>query len=108
MNQNAFYPNQTPVAPVAAPAEMHFCFKCRWEGRTMPGICPRCGRRLFSQTNVRVRGVAMTILGLFLSGFMGTIAFFVTTLLISAAKDPKTSAKFNGDEQMLVLIYMIF
>ena len=103
MNQNVLYPNQPANAP-----QMHFCFKCRWEGRTAQKICPQCGRRLFSQTNVRVRGILMTVLGLFLSGFMSVIAFFVTTMLMEAAKNPKTGAKFNGDQNMLVMIYLIF
>ena len=104
MNQNVLYPNQT-----AAPQpQMHFCFKCRWEGRTFQKLCPRCGKGLFSQTNVRARGVVMTFIGLFLSGFMSVIAFFVTVFLMEAAKNPKTGAKFNGDATMLVLTYLIF
>src|SRR6187549_789103 len=104
MIQNVLYPNQT-----AAPQpQMYFCFKCRWEGRTFQKICPRCGKSLFSQTNVRIRGVMLAFIGLFLSGFMSVIAFFGTVFLMEAAKNPKTGAKFNGDESMLVLTYLIF
>ena len=39
---------------------------------------------------------------------MSAITFFVTTLLASAAKDPKNGAKFNGDAHMLLMIYIIF
>jgi hypothetical protein len=104
MNQNVLYPNQ----PAAAPPQLHFCFKCRWEGRTFLPACPRCGRGLFSQTNVRVRGVLMTFLGLFLSGLMSVIAFFVTAFLIQTAKNPKNSAGFKGEEHLLIMIYLIF
>lgn len=104
MNQNVFYPNQ----PAAKPPELHFCFKCRWEGRISQTVCPRCGKRLFSQKNVRGRGVLLTFLGLFLSGFMSAIAFFVTAMLIQASKNPKTEVKFNGDEHMFIMIYLIF
>jgi len=55
-----------------------------------------------------MRGVALTFIGLFLSGFMSAIAFFVTALLVQNMKDPKNAAKFNGEEHMLVLIYMVF
>jgi hypothetical protein len=105
MNQNLLYPIRT-----AAPAQpqLHFCFKCRWEARTVLKACPRCGKGLFSQTNVRVRGVLLTFLGLFLSGFMSVIAFFVTAFLIEASKNPKNSASFNGTEEMLGLTYLIF
>lgn len=103
MNQNILYPNQTAIQP-----QMHVCFKCRWEGRISQTVCPQCGKPLFSETNVRVRGVILTFLGLFLSGFMSAIAFFVTAMLTEAAKNPKTGAKFNGDEYMLIMIYLIF
>lgn len=39
---------------------------------------------------------------------MSVIAFFVTGLLMEAAKNPKTAVKFNGDEHMLIMIYLIF
>lgn len=87
---------------------MHFCFKCRWEGRISQTICPQCGKPLFSQTNVRVRGGILTFLGLFLSGFMSAIAFFVTAMLTELDKNPKTAVKFNGDEHLLIMIYLIF
>ena len=103
MNQNALYPNQAAATP-----QMHFCFKCRWEGRINQTVCPRCGKPLFSEKNIRVRGVVLTFLGLFLSGFMSAIAFFATTMLMEAAKNPKSGAKFNGDEHMLIMIYLIF
>jgi MFS family permease len=103
MNQNVLYSNQTAIQP-----QMHFCFKCRWEGRISQAVCPRCGKPLFSEKNIRVRGVILTVLGLFLSGFMSAIAFFVTAMLLEASKNPKTGAKFNGDEHILIMIYLIF
>src|SRR5215204_7615887 len=104
MNQNVLYPKQM----AAAQPQIHFCFKCRWEGRTTMPICPRCGRGLFSQNNVRWRGLALTVLGLFLSGFMSVIAIFVTGFLVEAAKNPKSGARFNGEEHMLILVCLIF
>jgi MFS family permease len=104
MRQNVLYPNQA----AAAEPQLHFCFKCRWEGRISQTVCPRCGKPLFSEKNIRVRGVILTFLGLFLSGFMSAIAFFVTAMLMQASKNPKTSAKLNGDEHMLIMIYLIF
>ena len=103
MNQSVLYQDQR-----AAPPQLQFCFKCRWEGRTIMTICPRCRRGLFSQTNVRWRGVALTILGLFLSGLMSVIAVFVALLVAAAAKDPRNGANFNGKEPLLVLGCLIF
>ena len=105
MNQNVLYSNQRAVT---AQPELHFCFKCRWEGRTGLKNCPQCGRILFSQTNVRWRGVALIFVGLFLSGLMSVVTFFVTALLLAAKQDPRNGAKFNGDEHLLLMMYVIF
>jgi hypothetical protein len=103
MNENILYPHQNAAQP-----PLHFCFSCRWEGRTAISTCPRCGSALYSQENVRTRGAILTFLGLFLSVFMAAIAIFVTVMLTQAAKDPKNGAKFDGEEHMLVMIFLIF
>jgi len=105
MDPNLHFPNQTAIA---AQPQMQSCFKCRWEGRTFLTACPRCGKGLFSQTNVRWRGVALIILGLFLSGLMSAVTIFVTVFLMTAAKDPRSNAQFRGSESMLLLIYLVF
>ncbi|HEY8562188.1 MAG TPA: hypothetical protein VIL74_17570 [Pyrinomonadaceae bacterium] len=103
MNQSVFRQNYT-----AAHLPLQFCFKCRWEGRTEIPACPRCGRGLFSQTNVRWRGVALVFLGLFLSGLMSGVAIFVTLMLAAAAEDPRNRVNLNGAEHLLILGYLIF
>ncbi|MGC2234789.1 MAG: hypothetical protein WA584_01340 [Pyrinomonadaceae bacterium] len=88
--------------------QLRSCFKCRFEGNTAQTVCPRCGRRLFTATNIRWRGVFMTFTGLFLSGFMSVIAIFATALLMQAAKNPQSNAKLNEEPHMLVFVYLIF
>ena len=103
MNQNVYQMNQNVVRP-----QYHSCFKCKYEAHTIESQCPRCGKRLYSATNIRVRGVLMTFIGLFLTGLMGTITIFVTGLLINAAKNPSTSSKLNEEPHMLYFVYAIF
>ena len=106
MNQSVLFQNQS-VVNVNQP-QMHFCFKCRWEGRTVLKNCPRCGSFLYSQTNVRWRGVALIFLGLFMSGLMTAVSVFVTLLLAAAANNPRNNAQFRGSESMLLLMYVVF
>jgi MFS family permease len=88
--------------------QLRSCFKCRFEGNTAQAVCPRCGRRLFTATNIRWRGALMIFIGLFLSGFMSVIAVLATGLLMQAAKNPNTSSKLNEETHMLVFVYLIF
>ena len=106
MNQSVLYPHQANVA--AHQPQMHFCFKCRWEGRTVLTGCPRCGRFLFSQRNVRWRGVGLVFIGLFISGLMSAVTVFVTIFMMAAAKDPRNNAELRGNELIFLLMYIVF
>lgn len=70
--------------------------------------CPRCGRPLYTATNIRLRGALMIALGLFLTGLMSAITILVTGLLAAAAKDPRNSAQLNEEPHMFVIVYLIF
>jgi hypothetical protein len=104
MNQSVLYRNQL----AAGQPSMHYCFKCRWEGRTVLTGCPRCGSFLFSQTNVRWRGVALVFLGLLMSGLMAAVTVFVTVFMMSTARDPRNNADFRGKELLFLLMYVVF
>jgi hypothetical protein len=108
MNQNISYSNQTNQQLIAANPELHFCFKCNWEGRGTPADCPQCGSVLFSQQNVRRRGVVLIGLGLFLSIFMLAISAAVTTLLMNAADEPRYGDRLENEGHMFVLVFLIF
>ncbi len=95
--------NQNLVKP-----EFRSCFKCRFEGNVPRNICPRCGKRLYTATNVRWRGTILLLLGLFLIGLMGGIAVFVSMLLMQAAQRPENTAKFNQDEHLFLMVYIVF
>ncbi len=103
MNQNIYRMNQNFPQP-----EFRSCFKCRFEGNIAQDICPQCGKRLFTATNVRWRGFFLALIGLFLSGFMAAVAFFVSTLLMGAMNNPDSARKINNESSMLLMIYGIF
>ncbi len=103
MGQNEFDINQNAVQP-----EFRSCFKCRFEGNIESAVCPRCGKRLFTATNVRWRGFFLVLIGLFLTGLMGTIAVFVYGLLMGAMNNPDSARKINDQTPMLLFIYGIF
>jgi hypothetical protein len=103
IDQNIDQMNQTSTA-----APLRMCFKCHYEARSESTKCPRCGRPFFSERNVRIRGVLLTILGIFLTGFMSVIAFFVSGFLLNAAQSKQTNARLADEPHLFALIYIIF
>ncbi len=103
MNQNIYRMSQN-----SPPPEFRSCFNCRFEGNVTQDVCPQCGKRLFTATNVRWRGFFLVLIGLFLSGFMAAVAFFVSALLMNALNDPGSARKINDEYSMLLMIYGIF
>lgn len=87
---------------------LRMCFKCKFEDNTALKKCPRCGRPLFSETNVRVRGVLMFFIGLFLSGFMSFIAFSVADLLFKSSINIAVNSQLSQKPYLIVVIYVIF
>jgi hypothetical protein len=91
-----------------APAEYRECFKCWYRGITTATQCPRCGRVLRTSENIRKRGVAGIVVGLFLVVFMIAIAVGVTVLLEGAMKDPASARKINAGSTKFLAIYGLF
>ncbi len=104
MNANAFTIEQTAARP-----QYHVCFKCHFEAETADGqACPRCGKPLYSEKNLRTRGWVLLGLGLFLVAFMSAITLFVTGLIYKSANDAATSAKIESEMHLFVLMYLVF
>lgn len=108
MNQNylQFNQNTAQLPRNNSLTERRSCFKCRWEGDTAQLSCPRCGKRLFSRANIRVRGAVMIVIGLFLSGLMSAITIFITALLADAAKKPGAATQLETEPDLLILMYV--
>lgn len=110
MNQSCLQFNQNAVRlpQNIVPRQRRSCFKCRWEGDTARHMCPKCGKRLFTRTNIRVRGALLIVVGLFLSGLMSAIAIVATGCLAKAAKQPVANARLEAEAHMFVLAYVVF
>lgn len=87
---------------------LRMCFKCKVEDNTELKKCPQCGRPLFSETNVRIRGVLMVFIGLFLSGFMSFIAFSVADLLFKSFTNSAINSQLSRKPSLVIVIYVIF
>lgn len=83
------------------------CFKCYFEGDTPEAWCPRCGGKLRSSTNLRVRGGILIFVGAFLILLMGVITAFVV-YLVWGGTDPKAAAKLRAEEFKLLLAFGMF
>ncbi len=89
-------------------AELRECFSC-YHRAVVPGDkCPRCGKKMYTESSVRKRGVVSIITGLFLVGLMTGIAVFVGLFLAAAMKDPDSAKKINSEAGMLLVVYAIF
>jgi hypothetical protein len=82
------------------------CFKCQTEIETAETKCHRCGRRLESRTETRVRGSILIILGGFLIVFMGMISSWMINVIFYP--QAANGAKFTGDENELLMIAGVF
>jgi hypothetical protein len=102
--------NPTPYNPsaVGGQAEFRECFKCKRESVTSNTRCPRCGRAMHTAHDIRIRGVVMFFLGLFMAGLVAGIAVLVAVLLAGAMKNPDSAKKINHQQGMLLLVATIF
>lgn len=108
MNQNISYHNQFSAEP-----QLYFCINCDWENRGALPACPKCGKPLYSQANIRQRGGMIAGLGLFLIIFMGALGAFVSKWLKDEAEKPREwwqidSGRADNTEYLLMSVYVIF
>ena len=94
-------------ATIANAGEFRQCFKCNYDSVTNDRNCPRCGYVMFSALNIRIRGVLLFVGGLFLAGFIGYIGMRLG-LHAGTVGDPESVPGFNGDAEMLTVIYVLF
>lgn len=100
-------PNQMPDAGPAP--EFRQCFGCNYEAVTDQTICPRCRKKAFyTSGSIRIRGVVIMVLGLFLAGLMGGVSVFVGMLLMGAMDNPDSARKIADGQLMLIGIFGLF
>lgn len=90
------------------PGEFRQCFSCNYEEVGSSNACPQCrSTKYFTSSSIRRRGIVLTVIGVFLAGFIGAIAVWVGTLLLGS-KDPETIRKVNSEIYTFLIIYLLF
>src|SRR5687767_6610976 len=69
--------------------------------------CPRCGWAMRGPRNIRVRGWVLVVLGLFLTLFMGVIAWNLLPSLLNPGKEVD-GGTFTGTDQDAEFALFIF
>jgi uncharacterized paraquat-inducible protein A len=102
--QNA--PNE--VGGLSAEAVLRQCFNCNYEALAIDEKCPRCrSTKFLTSRNIRTRGGALVVVGLFIAGLMGAIAILVAGLLLNS-KNPDTIRSVNEEFSTFLAIYAFF
>jgi uncharacterized paraquat-inducible protein A len=105
--------NQTPIEQNAAePAvnepEYKECFKCSFRGETADAACPKCGKKLRTAKNIRVRGVIQIVTGVVLVALMIGLAVFIGVAVMNAAQDAAQAKRIAGEKTLFIGIYGLF
>src|SRR5690348_13282342 len=102
-------PNRAP-APVSDQVPVKSCFNCGFHGPTADVRCPQCRKpKIFTEQNIRMRGVAGIFVGLFMVIFIGAIAVGVGLLIYGAAKtNPRSARDINSSAGGFLAMYLIF
>ena len=87
-------------------AVMSNCYSCGFAGEAA-GKCPNCGGRLRAAKTVRRLGWLQLLIGLFLVGLMGTIAYNLAPALLSPAA-PARGSRFTGTPEQALMILGLF
>ena len=83
------------------------CFKCSYEANIAQIVCPRCGGKMKSKSQIRVLGGVLTLISGFLVVFISVIAFFIYNTVQQSDK-PGATSKFTGSENDILIIIAIF
>jgi hypothetical protein len=105
--------NQTPIEQNAAgltgnEAEYKECFKCSFRGETADAACPKCGKKLRTAKNIRIRGVIQIVTGVVLVAMMIGLAVFIGVAVMNAAQDAAQAKRIAGERTLFIGIYGLF
>ena len=87
--------------------DFSFCNRCKVEYEIGLKQCPNCGGRLISSKRIRVLGVLLIVIGVFLSLMMGALSIFFAGIMLHGG-EPGSSGKFNGTPQQAAIIFGFF
>jgi hypothetical protein len=92
-----------------APAgEYKECFKCSFRGETAEANCPKCGKKLRTSKNIRVRGVIQLITGSFLVLMMAGLSGFIWYLTHNRPLSPDEQQRIAEQQTLFMGLYAFF
>jgi len=97
--------NELKTAPNG---EYKECFKCSFRGETADANCPKCGKKLRTSKNIRVRGVIQLVTGLFLVVMMAGLSVFIWYLTHNASLSPDEARRIAEQRTMFMGMYAFF
>ena len=97
--------NELKTAPNGENKE---CFKCSFRGETADANCPKCGKKLRTSKNIRVRGVIQLVTGLFLVVMMAGLSVFIWYLTHNASLSPDEARRIAEQRTMFMGMYEFF
>lgn len=83
------------------------CFKCSFRGKVDRTSCPRCGKRLYTESNIRMRGVGLILIGFFLALGMTALGIGLFVIL-GTVRDQDSIRRINDSVPFLIGIYVLF
>ena len=102
-------PIEQNVAGLAGNApEYKECFKCSFRGETVEADCPKCGKKLRTAKNIRVRGVIQIVTGVVLVALMIGLSVFIGVAVMNAEQDAAQAKRIAGERTLFIGIYGLF
>jgi hypothetical protein len=100
----------TTNMPMAStmPAEYKECFKCSFRGETAEANCPKCGKKLRTSKNIRVRGGVQLVTGAFLVLMMAGLSGFIWYLTHKASLSADEQRRILEQKTMFMGLYAFF
>ena len=96
-----------PIASTS-PAEYKECFKCSFRGETAEANCPKCGKKLRTSKNIRIRGGVQLITGLFLVAMMAGLSGFIWYLTHKSSLNADEQRRIAEQQTLFLGLYAFF
>jgi hypothetical protein len=93
---------------VSGAYEYKECFKCSFRGETAEANCPRCGKKLRTSKNIRIRGVIQLVTGTFLVLMMAGLSGFIWYITHKASLSPDEQRRIAEQQAIFMGLYAFF
>ena len=87
--------------------DFSYCYRCKVEHQIDVKQCPTCGGRVVTSKRIRVLGVMLIVIGIFLTLMMGGLAVFFAGLMLHVGV-PESTGNFTGTPEQAAIIFGLF